>query len=48
MAEFKIPNIAEGISEVDLAALTVSVGDVIQPGMVVAEVETEKAATDIV
>ena len=47
MAEFKIPNIAEGISEVDLAALTVSVGDVIQPGMVVAEVETEKAATDI-
>ena len=47
MAEFKIPNIAEGISEVDLAALTVSVGDVIEPGMVVAEVETEKAATDI-
>ena len=47
MAEFKIPNIAEGISEVDLAALTVSVGDVIQPGMVVAEVETETAATDI-
>jgi pyruvate dehydrogenase E2 component (dihydrolipoamide acetyltransferase) len=47
MAEFKIPNIAEGISEVDLAALTVSVGDVIEPGMVVAEVETDKAATDI-
>ncbi|MGZ0164923.1 MAG: 2-oxo acid dehydrogenase subunit E2 [Planctomycetales bacterium] len=47
MAEFKIPNIAEGISEVDLAALTVSVGDIIEPGMVVAEVETEKAATDI-
>jgi pyruvate dehydrogenase E2 component (dihydrolipoamide acetyltransferase) len=47
MAEFKIPDIGEGISEVDLAALTVSVGDVIEPGMVVAEVETEKAATDI-
>ncbi|NQV28999.1 MAG: 2-oxo acid dehydrogenase subunit E2 [Rhodopirellula sp.] len=47
MAEFKIPNIGEGISEVDLAALTVSVGDVIEPGMVVAEVETEKAAADI-
>ena len=47
MAEFKIPNIAEGISEVDLAALTVSVGDIIEPGMVVAEVETDKAATDI-
>ena len=47
MAEFKIPDIGEGISEVDLAALTVSVGDVIEPGMVVAEVETEKAAADI-
>ncbi|MGZ0169392.1 MAG: 2-oxo acid dehydrogenase subunit E2 [Planctomycetales bacterium] len=47
MAEFKIPDVGEGISEVDLAALSVSVGDVIEAGMVVAEVETEKAATDI-
>lgn len=47
MAEFKIPDVGEGISEVDLAALTVSEGDVIEPGTVVAEVETEKAATDV-
>jgi pyruvate dehydrogenase E2 component (dihydrolipoamide acetyltransferase) len=47
MAEFKIPDVGEGISEVDLAALSVSVGDVIEPGMIVAEVETEKAATDV-
>lgn len=47
MAEFKIPDVGEGISEVDLAALTVSVGDVIEPGTIVAEVETEKAATDV-
>ena len=47
MAEFKIPDVGEGISEVDLAALTVSVGDIIEPGMIVAEVETEKAATDV-
>lgn len=47
MAEFKIPDVGEGISEVDLAALSVSVGDVIEAGTIVAEVETEKAATDV-
>lgn len=47
MADFKIPDVGEGISEVDLAALNVSVGDVIEAGTVVAEVETEKAATDV-
>ena len=47
MAEFKIPDVGEGISEVDLAALSVSVGDIIEPGTIVAEVETEKAATDV-
>ena len=47
MAEYKIPEIGEGIDSVDLAALTVSVGDVIEAGAIVAEVETEKAATDL-
>ncbi|MBI1312976.1 pyruvate dehydrogenase [bacterium] len=47
MAEYKVPEIGEGITTVDLAALTVSVGDVIEPGAIVAEVETEKAATDL-
>ncbi len=47
MAEYKVPEIGEGITSVDLAALTVSVGDVIESGAIVAEVETEKAATDL-
>lgn len=47
MAEYKVPEIGEGIDSVDLAALTVSVGDVIEAGAIVAEVETEKAATDL-
>jgi pyruvate dehydrogenase E2 component (dihydrolipoamide acetyltransferase) len=47
MAEYKVPEIGEGITSVDLAALTVSVGDVIEAGAIVAEVETEKAATDL-
>jgi pyruvate dehydrogenase E2 component (dihydrolipoamide acetyltransferase) len=45
--EFKIPSVGEGVTTVDLAALRVSEGDVITPGTVVAEVETEKAAADI-
>jgi len=45
--EFKIPSVGEGVTTVDLAALRVNEGDVIAPGTVVAEVETEKAAADI-
>ena len=47
MAEFKVPDVGEGIKEVDLAALNVAVGDVIEAGMIVAEVETEKAAAEV-
>ena len=46
-AEFKIPSVGDGVTEVDLAALLVSEGDVITPGTIVAEVETEKAAAEI-
>lgn len=45
--EFVIPAIDEGVETVDLASLTVSEGDVIEAGAVVAEVETDKAAADI-
>lgn len=47
MAEFKVPLVAEGVESVDLASLAVSVGDVIESGSIVAEVETEKAAADL-
>lgn len=45
--EFLIPAIDEGVESVDLASLSVSVGDVVEAGTVVAEVETDKAAADI-
>ena len=45
MAEFKIPDVGEGISEVDLAALSVSVGDVIEAGMVVAEDDRSRSVS---
>ncbi|MBC8290743.1 MAG: 2-oxo acid dehydrogenase subunit E2 [Planctomycetes bacterium] len=45
--EFVIPAIDEGVESVDLASLTVSEGDVIKAGAIVAEVETDKAAADI-
>ena len=45
--EFVIPAIDEGVETVDLASLTVSEGDVIEAGAVVAEVETDKADMEI-
>ena len=45
--EFLMPKVDEGVTSVDLAALSVAEGDVIAAGAVVAEVETEKAAADI-
>lgn len=47
MPDFVVPEVSDGVTTVDLAALHVSVGDVIEAGAVVAEVETEKAAADI-
>lgn len=47
MPEFKVPEVSDGVTTVDLASLNVSVGDVIEAGTVVAEVETEKAAADL-
>ncbi len=45
--EFKLPEVSEGVTSVDVAQVHVKEGDVIQAGAVVCEVETDKAATDI-
>jgi len=45
--EFKLPEVSEGVSKVDVALVNVKVGDVIAADTVVCEVETDKAATDI-
>jgi len=47
MPDFVVPEVSDGVTTVDLASLNVSVGDVIEAGAVVAEVETEKAAADL-
>lgn len=45
--EFTIPAVSEGVKTVDIATILVNVGDVITAGTRVAEVETDKAATDL-
>ena len=47
MPDCVVPEVSDGVTTVDLASLNVSVGDVIEAGAVVAEVETEKAAADL-
>lgn len=47
MPDFNVPEVSDGVTTVDLASLKVSVGDVVEAGAVVAEVETEKAAADL-
>jgi len=45
--EFTIPAVSEGVKTVDIATILVKEGDVITAGTRVAEVETDKAATDL-
>lgn len=45
--EFKLPNIGEGIDSADVAELLVSVGDVVDPKGIVAELETDKAVVEL-
>jgi dihydrolipoamide dehydrogenase len=45
--EFKLPQLAEGVDQADIAQVRVSEGDTIEAGQVVCEVETEKAVADI-
>ncbi len=48
MAEvFKLPDLGENIESAEVVALSVSVGDTIEPEQTIIEVETDKAVTDI-
>ena len=44
---FKLPDLGEGIHEGEVTAVTVSVGDSVQEGDVILEIETDKAAVEI-
>ena len=45
--EFKLPEVSEGVTKVDIASINVKVGDTITKGAVVCEVETDKAVAEI-
>jgi pyruvate dehydrogenase E2 component (dihydrolipoamide acetyltransferase) len=45
--DFKLPEVSEGVESADIAEILVSVGDVIQAGQMVMEVETEKAVVEL-
>ena len=45
--EFKLPEVSEGVTSVDVAEVRVKEGDIIESGTVVCEVETDKAVAEI-
>jgi pyruvate dehydrogenase E2 component (dihydrolipoamide acetyltransferase) len=45
--ELKLPNVGEGVNEVDIAEVLVSVGDIISADQPVMELETEKAVVEL-
>ena len=45
--EFKLPEVSEGVTSVDVAEVRVKEGDVIEAGAIVCEVETDKAVAEI-
>src|SRR5215475_5621187 len=45
--EFKLPDIGEGISEVELLQWYVQEGDIVQEDQNLAEIETDKAVADL-
>ncbi|MFO0426753.1 MAG: 2-oxo acid dehydrogenase subunit E2 [Planctomyces sp.] len=47
VVEFCLPEVSEGVKKVDVAAVSVNVGDVIAAGAAVCEVETDKAVAEI-
>jgi len=47
MLEFKVPDIGEGISEAEILAWHVRVGDVVAEGDIVAEISTDKANVEL-
>jgi pyruvate dehydrogenase E2 component (dihydrolipoyllysine-residue acetyltransferase) len=45
--EFKLPELAEGVTSATVTSLLVAVGDTIEAGQAVVEVETDKAAAEV-
>jgi pyruvate dehydrogenase E2 component (dihydrolipoamide acetyltransferase) len=45
--DFRLPEVSEGVTKVDVASVSVKVGDTIASGAVVCEVETDKAVAEI-
>ena len=45
--EFKLPEVSEGVTSVDVADVRVKEGDVIEAGAIICEVETDKAVAEI-
>jgi len=45
--EFRLPEVSEGVTKVDVASVSVKVGDTISSGTVICEVETDKAVAEI-
>lgn len=45
--EFKLPNLGEGVESADVAEVMVAVGDTIEAGQPVMELETEKAVMEV-
>lgn len=45
--EFKLPEVSEGVTSVDVAEILVKEGDVIESGATICEVETDKAVAEI-
>ncbi len=45
--EFKLPEVSEGVTSVDVAEVRVKEGDVIDSGAIICEVETDKAVAEI-
>lgn len=45
--EFKLPEVSEGVTSVDVAEILVAVGDTITAGDIICEVETDKAVAEI-
>jgi pyruvate dehydrogenase E2 component (dihydrolipoamide acetyltransferase) len=47
MADFKLPELGEGIEEADVIKVLVSVGDTVEAGQALMEIETEKATLEV-
>ncbi len=45
--EFKLPQLAEGVETADIAEILVAEGDVLTPGQIVMELETDKAVMEL-